>query len=231
MLHHSPSENTVFGRIFCVVHTKITRSRPEIAKKRGVSPSDFRDFSDFLHSDAAVAFDELLNAAAEGDGSSDVVAQRREGEFGGDLFLVPAEKMAAVGVMLDGAEGMVDLILAEVVFVRAVQTQRLAVHELHLPARAREDDEYLSEQLSVFLSEVRDGAEVRLQPVQQKPQLHISPTFPHEPPRRADFVQIALEIQLQQVAVMIRRPPRPCGHGAPKPQSLQLNTSPNPLHL
>ena len=58
---------------------------------------------DFGHNCPAVAFDEFLNAAAEGDGSSDVVAQRREGEFGGDLFLAPAEKMAAVGVMLPSA--------------------------------------------------------------------------------------------------------------------------------
>ena len=96
MLHHSPSENTVFGRIFYVFQPKIARPEPEIAKKRGVPSSDFRDFFDFWHSDAAVAFDELLNAAAEGDGSSDVVAQRREGEFGGDLFLASAKEMTAV---------------------------------------------------------------------------------------------------------------------------------------
>ena len=77
MLHHSPSENTVFGRIFYTIHTKFTHSKPEIAKKGGVSLSDFRDFSDFWHNCPAVAIDELLNAAAEGDGSSDVVAQRR----------------------------------------------------------------------------------------------------------------------------------------------------------
>ena len=35
---HSPSENTVFGRIFYTIHTKATHSRPEIAKKEGVSP-------------------------------------------------------------------------------------------------------------------------------------------------------------------------------------------------
>ena len=73
MLHHSPSENTVFGRIFYTIHTKFTHSEPEIAKKRGVSSSDFRDFLDFRHNYPAVAFDELRNAAAEGDGSSDVV--------------------------------------------------------------------------------------------------------------------------------------------------------------
>ena len=108
-----PSENCVFGRIFYIIHTKFTHSRSEIAKKGGVSPSDFRDFSDFWHSDSAVAFDELLNAAAEGDGSSDVVAQRREGEFGGDLFLASAKEMAAVVVVLDGAEGMLAGLLAE----------------------------------------------------------------------------------------------------------------------
>ena len=110
---HSPSENTVFGRIFYTFHTKITRPRPEIAKKRGVFPSDFRDFSDFGHNCPAVAFDELRNAAAEGDGSSDVVAQRREGEFGGDLFLAPAKEMTAVVIVLDGAEGVLAGLLAE----------------------------------------------------------------------------------------------------------------------
>ena len=70
---HSPSENTVFGRIFYAFQPKIARSKPEIAKKGGVFPSDFRDFLDFWHNYPAVAFDEFLNAAAEGDGSSDVV--------------------------------------------------------------------------------------------------------------------------------------------------------------
>ena len=85
--------------------TKYHPPEAQIRKKRGVFPSDFRDFSDFGHNYPAVAFDELRNAAAEGDGSSDVVAQRREGEFGGDLFLAPAEEMTAVVMVLDGAEG------------------------------------------------------------------------------------------------------------------------------
>ena len=113
MLHHSPSENCVFGRIFYAFQPKIIRPEPEIAKKRGVFPSDFRDLSDFWHNYPAVAIDELLNAAAEGDGSSDVVAQRREGEFGGDLFLASAKEMTAVVAVLDGAEGMLAGLLAE----------------------------------------------------------------------------------------------------------------------
>ena len=116
MLHHSPSENIVFGRIFYTIQPNIARSEPEIAKKRGGFPSDFHDFLDFWHSDAAVAFDELLNAAAKGDGSSDVVAQRREREFGGDLFLAPAKEMPAVVIVFDGTEGVLAGLLAELLF-------------------------------------------------------------------------------------------------------------------
>ena len=116
MLHHSPSENTVFGRIFYTIHTKTAHPKSEIAKKRGGFLSDFRDFSDFWHNYPAVAFDELRNAAAEGDGSSDVVAQRREGEFGGDLFLAPAKEMPAVVIVFDGTEGVLAGLLAELLF-------------------------------------------------------------------------------------------------------------------
>ena len=98
--------------ILCLPH-KNHPSRVRNRENRGAFPSDFRDFLDFGHDCPAVAFDELLNAAAEGDGSSDVVAQRREGEFGGDLFLAPAEEMAAVVAVLDGAEGMLAGLLAE----------------------------------------------------------------------------------------------------------------------
>ena len=75
-------------------------------KRRRLSPQVSAIFLDFWHNCPAVAFDELLNVAAEGDGSSNVVAQRREREFGGDLFLAPAEKMTAVVIVLDGAEGV-----------------------------------------------------------------------------------------------------------------------------
>ena len=46
-IHHSPSENTVFGRILYTIHTKNARPEPEIAKKRGVSPLRFPRFFGF----------------------------------------------------------------------------------------------------------------------------------------------------------------------------------------
>ena len=92
---------------------KLPVQSPKSRKKEGFSPQISAIFLDFWHNYPAVAFDELRNAAAEGDGSSDVVAQRREGEFGGDLFLSPAEEVSAVIVVLDGAEGMLAGLLAE----------------------------------------------------------------------------------------------------------------------
>ena len=49
--------------------------------------------SEKRNSVAAIAFDEFLNVAADDDGSSDVVARCREGEFDGDFFLASAEEM------------------------------------------------------------------------------------------------------------------------------------------
>ena len=48
MLHHSPSGNTVFGRIFYTIRTNFTHSKLEIAKKGGASPLRFPRFFGFL---------------------------------------------------------------------------------------------------------------------------------------------------------------------------------------
>ena len=93
---------------------KLPVQSPKSRKKEGFSPQISAIFLDFWHNYPAVAFDELRNVAAEGDGSSDVVAQRREREFGGDLFLAPAEEMTTVIVVLDSAEGVLAGLLAEI---------------------------------------------------------------------------------------------------------------------
>ena len=113
---HSPSENTVFGRIFYEKNTKRNHNPAQIAKKERVFPSEFRDFSDFWHSYPEEAFNELLNAAADVDRPSDIVGQSGEGELGGDLFLALAEEITPVVVVLDGAEGMLAGLLAELLF-------------------------------------------------------------------------------------------------------------------
>ena len=91
---HSPSENTVFGRIFYAQSTKTSHNAAQNREKRGISPSNFRDFFDFLHSYPAVTFNEFMNASADVDCPSDIVGQGGEGELGGDLFLALAEEVA-----------------------------------------------------------------------------------------------------------------------------------------
>ena len=84
---HSPSENTVFGRIFYAQHTKASHNPAQNREKERDFPLDFRDFSDFWHSYPAVTFYEIMNASADVDSPSDVVGQGGEGKLGGDLFL------------------------------------------------------------------------------------------------------------------------------------------------
>ena len=108
MDHHSPSENARFQTVFLCKQVKLSPIRPQIAKKRGGSPSELRDFSDFGHSCPAVELDEFRHPSAETDRPSQVVGQRGERELGGDLLLPLAQEAAdAVGV-LDRAEGMYD---------------------------------------------------------------------------------------------------------------------------
>ena len=114
--HHSPSENTVFGRIFYAKNTKRNNNPAQIAKKERVFPSEFRDFSDFWHSYPAVTVYEVMNASADVDCPSDVIGKGGEGELGGDLFLALAEEITPVVVVLDGAEGMLAGLLAELLF-------------------------------------------------------------------------------------------------------------------
>ena len=116
MLHHNPSENTVFGRIFYAQHTKTRCNPAQSREKERDFPSEFCDFSDFWHSYPAVTVYEVMNASANVDCPSDVIGKGGEGELGGDLFLALAEEITPVVVVLDGAEGMLAGLLAELLF-------------------------------------------------------------------------------------------------------------------
>ena len=110
---HSPSESTVFGRIFYAKNTKRNHNPAQIARKERFFPSEFRDFSDFWHSYPAVTVYEVMNASADVDCPSDVIGKGGEGELGGDLFLTLAEEITPVVVVLDGAEGVLTGLLAK----------------------------------------------------------------------------------------------------------------------
>jgi hypothetical protein len=60
---------------------------------------------------------------------------------------------------------------------------------------------------TVVLAEVRDGLEVRREPSGQPDQLDIAEGLPLKPPTRYNLVNIAVNIDLQQDARMIRRTP------------------------
>ena len=133
-------------------------------------------------------------------------------QLGPGVFQLLAAELGAGGLLpaVDGADG------------GAVQAQRLGVHELHLFARPGEDEEYLLQQLPVRLSEIRDGAKVRAEPVDEEPQLDVPPALPHEPPGGTYPVQIAPDIQLHQVVGIVGWPARGRGDGVLEPHGLQI---------
>ena len=57
-----------------------------------------------------------MNAATDVDCPSDIIGQGGEGELGGDLLFALAEEVAAVVVVLNGAEGVLAGLLAELLF-------------------------------------------------------------------------------------------------------------------
>jgi hypothetical protein len=63
---------------------------------------------------------------------------------------------------------------------------------------------------TVVLPEVGDGLEVRREPSGQPHQLDIAASLSLEPPTRSNLVDIAVNVDLQQDARMIRRTPRRC---------------------
>lgn len=54
--------------------------------------------------DPLETFNQLLHAAADGDGTADVVAEESEGGLGEDLFCAPAQEKGSAVIVLDGAK-------------------------------------------------------------------------------------------------------------------------------
>jgi hypothetical protein len=75
---------------------------------------------------------------------------------------------------------------------------------------------------AVVLPEVRNGLEVRRQALRQPHHLDIALALPLQPTARSDLVDVAIDVDLQQHAGMIRRPSGRLGHDAREPQNTQV---------
>jgi hypothetical protein len=76
------------------------------------------------------------------------------------------------------------------------------------PAQQHELAEHRFEGAAIVASEVRDCLEVWLEAAQQPDDLDVAATLALQPPARSNPVQIAVDVELQQIARRIARPPR-----------------------
>ena len=88
---------------------------------------------------------------------------------------------------------------------RAVHRQQLAAEQIQLLAEQHELAEHRAEGLAVIAAEIGDGLEVGLQVPQQPDHLDIAVGLGFQPAARADAVQVAVNIQLQQIGRRVTR--------------------------
>ena len=104
--------------------------------------------------------------------------------------------------------GEVAVLVVDRLDAGSVDRQQLAAVEVEPPAQQHELAEHRFEGAAIVASEVGDRLEVGLQAAQQPDDLDIALGFPLQPPARSDPVQIAVDVELQQIAGRIARPPR-----------------------
>lgn len=115
-----------------------------------------------------------------------------------------------------GREGLLPAIACA--DLRAVHGKRLFAQQFQLRAGFDKIPERRLKRFAVVLAENRNCPEIRLEPIEQIEKFYIPAALFHEPPGRADPVQVAVKIELQQIARVIGRPPCSRRYGARKPQ-------------
>ena len=92
-----------------------------------------------------------------------------------------------------------------------VDGHQFRAEEIQPAAQQVEVLEQRLERRAVVPAEIRDGLEIRAHPAQQPDHFEIARRLGLQTPARTHAVQIAVEIELEQIRRVIRRPPRLLG--------------------
>lgn len=92
--------------------------------------------------------------------------------------------------------------------LRTINCDQLATNQALTPAESHEDPARRREGRAILPAKVGDSLEVRRQPLQQPEHFKVAMAFPLQLARGANLVQIAIQVQLQQVRRIVRRSPR-----------------------
>ncbi len=102
----------------------------------------------------------------------------------------------------------VPILVVDRLDARAVNRQQFASEQIEIPAQDHELPKNLLERGAIVAPEIGDGLEVRLQTPQQPDDLYVAMTFGLKTAARPHPVEIAVNIELQQIAGSVAGTPR-----------------------
>src|SRR5215212_5880826 len=127
------------------------------------------------------------------------------------------------------SEGLGELLVSEIAFavidrleLTAIDRDQFTTEELQLLTQQREGTADFLDRLEVVFAKIGDRLEIRPELFEQPHQLKIASRLAFEETRGAKSVEIAIDIQLEQISRMVGWAAKRCGHGAEKAQFLQI---------
>jgi hypothetical protein len=104
----------------------------------------------------------------------------------------------------------------------AVQRNETPPDQATIKREAHERPARRRDRSTIVLPEVRNGFEVRAQPPQQPGQLQIAPALTLQGPARAHPVHVVVDVEPEQIAGMVTRPPDPRSPRPHEPRCRQI---------
>ena len=124
--------------------------------------------------------------------------------LGGIALVEPLKIIVELGVgefdeLGQRRAGEIAILVVDRLDPRAVHRQQLSTEQVQLPAQQHELAEHRAEGVAVVAAEIGDGLEVGLQVTQQPDHLDIAVGLGLEPAARSDAIQVAVDVELQQI--------------------------------
>ena len=107
----------------------------------------------------------------------------------------------------------------------AVHRDQLAPKQVEFAAQQHERAEDLPEGMTVVAAEVGNGLEVGLEVAKQPDHLNVPPRLCLQAPAGADPIEVAVDVELEQISGRIARPTCYCGLDPSKAGRLQVEPS------
>jgi hypothetical protein len=114
-----------------------------------------------------------------------------------------------VGLLNKGSQrrpGEVAILVVDRLDAGAVDSQQLTAEQVELPTEEHEGPKHRPEGGTVVTPESGNGLEVRLQPSEQPDHLDVAVRLGYQAPARAHPVEIAVDVELQQIGGVVARP-------------------------